>query len=106
MQPFNTPPGLMIIKERYSRQIRESVPLWWPICLFSSDPDPYVSNICREDTDHLPRKAMGEKDLMTDDETLGSERIRRICPSKTAPLMIDMDTFILHALFRWFDSSV
>ena len=43
---------------------------------------------------------------MTDDETLGSERIRRICPSKTAPLMIDMDTFILHALFRYFDSSV
>ena len=52
---------------------------------------------------------MGEKDLMskmTDVETLGSERICKICPSKTAPLMIDMDTFILHALFRWFDPSV
>jgi hypothetical protein len=67
------------------------------------------SNIYREDTDHLPGKAMGEIDLMsrmTDDETLDSERIRRVCPSLTAPLMIDMDTSIVHALFHLCDPSV
>ena len=67
------------------------------------------SNIDREDTDHLPGKAMGEIDLMsrmTDDETLDSERIRRVCPSLTAPLMIDMDTSIVHALFHLCDPSV
>ena len=81
----------------------------WPICLFSNDPDPYVSNIYREDTDHLPGKAIGEIDLMsrmTDDKTLDSVRICRVCPSKTAPLMIDMDTSIMHTLFRWFDPSI
>ena len=67
------------------------------------------SNIYREDTDHLPGKAMGEIDLMsrmTDDETLDSERIRRVCPSLTASLMIDMDTSIVHALFHLCDPSV
>ena len=65
------------------------------------------SNIYWEDTDHLPGKAMGELDLMrTDDETLDSERIRRVCPSLTAPLMIDMDTSIVHALFHLCDPSV
>jgi hypothetical protein len=67
------------------------------------------SNIYREDTDHLPGKAMGEIDLMsrmTDDETLDSERIRKVCPSLTAHLMIDMDTPIVHALFHLCDSSV
>ena len=56
----------------------------WPICLLSSDPDTYVSNMYQENTDNLPRKAMGEIDLMsrmTDDETLDSVRIRRVCPS-------------------------
>ena len=79
----------------------------WPICLFSNDPDPYVSNIYREDTDHLPGKAIGEIDLMsrmTDDETLDSERIRRVCPSLTVPLIIDMDTsIIVHSLFHLCD---
>ena len=68
MQPFITP-GLMIIKERYSKLIRESVLLW---LVLSSDPDTYVSNIYQEDTDNLPGKAMGEIDLMsrmTDDDT-------------------------------------
>ena len=39
---------------------------------------------------------------MTDDETLDSVvRIRRVCPSnKTAT------TYIMHALFRWFDPYV
>jgi len=67
------------------------------------------SNIYREDTDHLPGKAMGEIDLMcrmTDDETLDSERIRKVCPSLTAHLMIDMDTPIVHALFHLCDPSV
>ena len=54
----------------------------WPICLLSSAPDPYVSNIYQEDTDHLPGKALGEIKLiskMTDDETLDSVvRIRRV----------------------------
>ncbi len=56
----------------------------WPICLLSSDPDTYVSNMYQENTDNLPRKAMGEIDLMsgmTDDETLDSVRIRGVCPS-------------------------
>ena len=51
---------------------------------------------------------MGEIDLMsrmTDDETLNSERIRRVCPSLTAPLMIDMDTSIVHSLFHLCDPS-
>ena len=83
MQPFITP-GLMIIKERYSKQIRESVLLCWPICLLSSDPDTYVSNIYQENTDNLPGKALGEIDLMsrmTDDETLDSVRIHGVRPS-------------------------
>ena len=40
--------------------------------------------LTQEDTDHLPGKALGEIKLMskmTDDETLGSVRIRRVCPS-------------------------
>ena len=56
----------------------------WPICLLSSDPDTYVFNMYQENTDNLPGKAMGEIDLMsrmTDDETLDSVRIRRVCPS-------------------------
>ncbi len=67
------------------------------------------SNIYREDTDHLPGKAMGEIDLMsrmTDDKTLDSERIRTVCPSLTASLVIDMDTSIVHALFNLCDPSV
>ena len=45
---------------------------------------------------------MSEIDLMSrmsDDENLDSQRIRRVCPSLTASLMIDMATSILHALF-------
>jgi hypothetical protein len=42
---------------------------------------------------------------MTDNETLNSERIRRVCPSLTAPLMIDMETSIVHA-FHLCDPSV
>ena len=67
------------------------------------------SDIYREDTDHLPGTEMGEIDLMsrmTDDETLESERIRRVCPSLIAPLMIDMDTPIVNALFMLCDPSV
>ena len=60
-------------------------------------------NIYREVTDHLPGQEIGEKDLMmsrmTDNETLDSERILRVCLSLTASLMIDMNTPILHALF-------
>ncbi len=66
----------------------------WPICLLSSDPDTYVSNIYQENTDNLPGKAMGEIDLMsrmTDDDTLDSEWIRKVCLSLTASLM-NMDT--------------
>ena len=38
-------------------------------------------NIYREDTDHLPRQEIGKKDqmsIMTDNETLDFERIRRV----------------------------
>ena len=54
-------------------------------------------NIYREDTDYLHGKEMSEIDLMSrmsDDENLDSQRIRRVCPSLTASLMIDMATSI------------
>jgi hypothetical protein len=74
----------MIIEEHCSGQTRENVPLW--PCLAVTQIHMF-SNIHREDTDHLPGKAMGEIDLMmcrmTDDETLDSERIRKVCPSLT-----------------------
>ena len=75
----------MIIKERYSKQIRESSSLAGQYACYAVTPDPYVSNIYQADTDHLPGKVLGEIDLiskMTDDETLDSVvRIRRVCPS-------------------------
>ena len=83
MQPFITP-GLMIIKERYSKQIRESVLLWLANMPVKQLPRYICSNIYQENTDNLPGKALGEIDLMsrmTDDETLDSVRIRRVCPS-------------------------
>ena len=53
---------------------------------------------------------MGEIDLMSrmsDYENLDSERIRRVCPSLTASLMIDMDTSILHlSLFMLCNPSI
>ena len=79
----------------------------WAICLLSSAPDPYVSNIYQEDTDHLPGKALGEIKLMskmTDDETLDSVRIRRFVHLRQHQR--SLWTYIMHALFRWFDPYV
>ena len=67
------------------------------------------SNIYQEDTDYLPGAEMGEIDLMSrmeDGESLDSERIRRVCPSLTAALMIDMEMPLTHALFMLCDPSI
>ena len=69
-----------------------------------------LTKLYMEDPDHLPGVEMGEIDAMSrmaDDETIESERIRRVCPTLTAVLQIQiMDSPNLMELFQLCDPSI
>ena len=63
-----------------------------PINMLSSEPNPYVHKIYKQDPDFLPGEAMGEIDKMSrmeDGETIDSIRIQRECPSLLPSLKIE-----------------